>query len=225
MVKVVKFGSKQRKPAAGQHARRKVGRDVFAVLVIGLGVGLSLAWSGLGTTHAIALFENAADRAGTLVLDLTSRIPEDQDAFPVSSIGKTPSVRDSRATQESRGRHYPLCSLSVATRTHCVIDGDTFYFGGTPVRIADIDAPETHPPRCAREADLGDRATRRLAQLLSAGPFQLVRADRDLDRYGRQLRVVLRDGRSIGKALVAEGLARPWTGRRRPWCDRPEPVG
>ena len=48
--------------------------------------------------------------------------------------------------------------------------------------------------------------------------FQLVRADRDLDKYGRQLRVVIRDGRSIGRMLVVEGLARPWNGKRRPWC-------
>jgi hypothetical protein len=29
---------------------------------------------------------------------------------------------------------------------------------------------------------------------------------------------VIRDGRSIGDAMVARGLARPWTGQREPWC-------
>jgi endonuclease YncB( thermonuclease family) len=34
----------------------------------------------------------------------------------------------------------------------CVIDGDTFKLGERKVRIIGIDAPETHPPRCAEEA-------------------------------------------------------------------------
>ena len=42
----------------------------------------------------------------------------------------------------------------------CVIDGDTFYLGSQAIRIADIDTPETHPPRCEYEAELGERATR-----------------------------------------------------------------
>jgi micrococcal nuclease len=99
-----------------------------------------------------------------------------------------------------------------------VIDGDTFRVGGDTIRIADIDTPETNPARCAYEADLGDRATRRLAQLLGQGPFKLQPAGRDADRYGRKLRVVTRGGYSVGNVLVAEGLARTWTGRREPWC-------
>lgn len=42
--------------------------------------------------------------------------------------------------------------------TNCVVDGDTFWFQGQKIRMADIDAPETHPSRCAHEADLGQRA-------------------------------------------------------------------
>jgi micrococcal nuclease len=41
---------------------------------------------------------------------------------------------------------------------------------------------------------------------------------RDEDRYGRKLRTIERDGRSLGDVLVAEGLARPWDGARRSWC-------
>lgn len=100
----------------------------------------------------------------------------------------------------------------------CVVDGDTFRMGGARIRIADIDAPETHPPRCAREADLGGKATRRLHALLNAGPFVLDSTDRDEDRHGRKLRIVRRDGESLGAILVAEGLARRWSGGRRPWC-------
>jgi micrococcal nuclease len=103
--------------------------------------------------------------------------------------------------------------------TNCVVDGDTFWIGGEKVRIADIDAPETHPPRCDHEAELGERATLRLQQLLNAGPVTLTATDRDTDRYGRLLRVVERGGQSLGDRLVDEGLARRWTGRRLPWCD------
>ena len=102
--------------------------------------------------------------------------------------------------------------------TNCVVDGDTFWMAGEKIRIADIDTPETHPSRCALEADLGGRATLRLQALLNAGPVTLAMIDRDTDRYGRKLRVVERGGQSLGDTLVAEGLARPWTGRRMPWC-------
>ena len=41
---------------------------------------------------------------------------------------------------------------------------------------------------------------------------------RDTDVYGRQLRVVTRDGQSLGMLLVAEGLAHVWDGGKRSWC-------
>ncbi|MFY9352132.1 MAG: thermonuclease family protein [Sphingobium sp.] len=102
--------------------------------------------------------------------------------------------------------------------TNCVVDGDTFWFQGGKYRIADIDTPETHGPRCAAEAELGARATERLQALLNAGPFSLKVGDREVDRYGRALRIVTRDDESLGAILVAEGLARSWDGARRPWC-------
>ncbi len=101
-----------------------------------------------------------------------------------------------------------------------VIDGDTFDYRGDRIRVVGIDAPETHPPRCAREAELGERATARLRELLAAGPFELGSIDRDEDRYGRKLRTVTRGGRDLGRQLVAEGLARAYSGGRRSgWCD------
>lgn len=100
----------------------------------------------------------------------------------------------------------------------CIVDGDTFWFEGQRVRIADIDTPETHAPRCPEEAALGRRATARLTALMNQGPFSLGSVGRDRDRYGRALRIVMRDGRSVGAMLVTEGLARPWEGSRQPWC-------
>ena len=59
----------------------------------------------------------------------------------------------------------------------------------------------------------------RLAELLNPGPFTLARAPgRDRDRYGRLLRTVTRQGESLGAALVREGLAETWQGRRGSWC-------
>jgi endonuclease YncB( thermonuclease family) len=100
-----------------------------------------------------------------------------------------------------------------------VIDGDTFHYRGERIRIADIDTPEV-AGRCAGERALAGRATRRLAVLLAESPFELhpLASGRDTDRYGRKLRIVVRDGRSVGDTLVGEGLARTWTGRREPWC-------
>jgi endonuclease YncB( thermonuclease family) len=81
------------------------------------------------------------------------------------------------------------------------------------------DAPELSPPRCEAERLRGEAAKHRLLILLNAGPFSLVSTDRDRDRYGRQLRTVERQGRSLGSMLVKEGLARPWTGSRQLWCE------
>lgn len=114
-------------------------------------------------------------------------------------------------------RPYSLCAGT--TRSHCVVDGDTIWHEGTKIRIADIDTPEVGDPKCSSEAALGAKATKRLLQLVNAGPFQMQAwQGRDEDKYGRKLRVFVRDGRSLGDILVSEGLARTWTGRRQPWC-------
>ncbi|GEC34042.1 membrane protein [Sinorhizobium fredii USDA 205] len=101
----------------------------------------------------------------------------------------------------------------------CVVDGDTLYVAGEKIRVADIDTPETSEPKCASEKALGERATERFIELVNAGAFEM-RAwqGRDEDQYGRKLRVLVRDGRSLGDILVSEGLARTWSGRREPWC-------
>jgi endonuclease YncB( thermonuclease family) len=112
--------------------------------------------------------------------------------------------------------HFSMCFTGGGY--NCVVDGDTIWLNGTKIRIADIDAPETHDPRCSSEKELGDRATLRLQQLLNGGVVTLKAVDRDTDRYGRKLRVVDVDGESVGDVLVSEGLARVWDGARHPWC-------
>lgn len=131
-------------------------------------------------------------------------IPTSRNAAPQAALASSVS--------------FSLCHAGGGS--NCVVDGDTLWLNGEKIRVADIDAPETHPPRCDAEADLGNRATRRLAELVNAGPFeaQVASDGRDADRFGRKLRVLVRDGQSLGAVMVDEGLARSWTGRRQPWC-------
>lgn len=112
---------------------------------------------------------------------------------------------------------FTLCS--EGTRITCVIDGDTIRYGGEKIRLADINTPETAEAQCQSEAVLGERAKLRLLGWVNAGPFEIrVVNTNDRDRYGRLLRILVRDGRSVGDLLVAEGLAERWTGQRRNWC-------
>jgi endonuclease YncB( thermonuclease family) len=132
-------------------------------------------------------------------------------------IGLSMPISAGRSSPQSEGTvRFSLCRTGGGV--NCVVDGDTAWIDGAKVRIADIDAPETHPPRCAKEAERGKQATLRMQALMNAGPFEQRSIERDTDRYGRKLRVLVRDGRSLGDQLVAEGLARPYAGGRRPWC-------
>ena len=121
------------------------------------------------------------------------------------------------ASAEARTTHsFAVCGM---VRRTCVVDGDTIWLEGVKIRIADIDTPEISQPKCDYEYDLGIKARDRLVVLLNQGEFSSVPiGNRDEDQYGRKLRVLMRDGRSIGDQLVAEGLARTWSGRREPWC-------
>lgn len=112
---------------------------------------------------------------------------------------------------------FALCSYPA--EGNCVLDGDTIQYEGVRIRVADIDAPETHDYRCAHELALGTAATERLLDLLNQGPFELRRQGfRDGDVYGRKLRVIERNHQSLGAILVDAGLARRWDGARHPWC-------
>lgn len=138
-------------------------------------------------------------------------------AMTVMLIGIVGTAGARAAMSDSHSARFSICSGSP--RTNCVVDGDTFWFRGQKIRIADIDTPELRPSRCAREVRLGEAAKYRLLALLNAGAFSVASGSRYEDRNGRKLRIVLRKGSSIGNTLVAEGLARHWEGRRRSWCD------
>ncbi|MBI3506124.1 MAG: thermonuclease family protein [Proteobacteria bacterium] len=112
-------------------------------------------------------------------------------------------------------------STAQAAALACrAVDGDTIVCAGETIRISNIDTPElgSHA-RCASEAELAARAKTFTATRLAAGEVVLHRdVKRPRDRYGRTLATVAVDGRDLGEALVAAGLARVWDGRRHPWC-------
>lgn len=143
---------------------------------------------------------------------------------PMETLGEVPArammmlagAPEAAAPADRLSASFDLCHSGGGI--NCVVDGDTFWFGGEKYRIADIDTPETHPARCAEEARLGDAATERLRTWMNEGTFSLESAGRDTDRYGRKLRIVTRGGASVADTLIGEGLARPWEGKRRPWC-------
>jgi endonuclease YncB( thermonuclease family) len=112
---------------------------------------------------------------------------------------------------------FQICDGS--DQINCVFEGDTIRHNGVMIRFEDIDAPSIRTYKCQAEYELGRQATLRLLDLLNLGPFDVVQVgQRAVDRVGRPLRTVFRDGKSLGMQLVAEGLAHPWEGRLHSWC-------
>lgn len=112
---------------------------------------------------------------------------------------------------------FQICDGS--DQINCVFEGDTIRHKGVMIRLEDIDAPSIRNYKCPAEYELGRRATLRLLELLNLGPIDVVQVgQRAVDRIGRPLRTLYRDGKSLGMQLVAEGLAHPWEGRSHNWC-------
>jgi len=202
--------------ARKSRARR---RRIFIIatgIVVGIGIGLLLPPGALRIPGS-----NGEPRVSTPIIpDLEATRPRREDT-PLAPPPAGESYGPPSGTAPSEGNmvsaRFGMCGSGGGR--NCVVDGDTFRHRGEKIRIADIDTPELNPSRCAAEEELGLAAKNRLRDLLNAGPFSLEPIQgRDGDDYGRKLRVVVRDGRSIGDQLVAEGLARTWTGRREPWC-------
>lgn len=102
-----------------------------------------------------------------------------------------------------------------------VIDGDTIEdrISQVTYRLVNIDTPETGVrAQCAAERNLANQATQRARSLIGAAEQVETRVTGRIDRYGRTIAYVVVDGRDLGETLIAEGLARPWRGRREPWC-------
>jgi endonuclease YncB( thermonuclease family) len=173
----------------------------------------SMIWSGLllGLLYTNISWWTAP---GTDAFDLP--LPQARDPWAESRRSRDNLREQEGAPQPAATSPGPVSGSYQSSLR--VVDGDTFWLGGDKIRIADIDTPELEA-RCPSELALAQRATRRLEGLLDEGPFEMSPiAGRDEDRYGRKLRILTRNGRSLGDVLVAEGLARTWTGQRQPWC-------
>jgi micrococcal nuclease len=91
-----------------------------------------------------------------------------------------------------------------------VTDGDTFRLtSGERIRIAGIDAPETHADqaKCHAELALGDTAAARARALLDGRTVGIERVGRS---YNRTVARVTLDGRDVATMFVADGIARWW---------------
>lgn len=191
---VLKFGEKQ-SPAAKIWAAPDLAEDSLAPPARGFGVLLATGFAFVFVAAFIFM-------------------PTDWfDAPPASARGEMQLAASPADTLSGR---FGFCHEGGGY--NCVVDGDTFWFEGSKIRIADIDTPETHPSRCAYEARTGKAATQALHALLNQGAFSLENIDRDRDRFGRKLRIVTRGGKSLGGVLVDQGLARWYGTGRRSWC-------
>ena len=111
---------------------------------------------------------------------------------------------------------FPICD--AAPRITCVVDGDTVWHEGVKYRFEDIDTPEKGAlAGCMQEGLQAIEATKRLAEILSTHTFAIETSGED--RYGRVLARFRIGNTTAGEMLVAEGLARSWSGRREEWCE------
>jgi len=108
-----------------------------------------------------------------------------------------------------------------------VVDGDTvdvrahIWLGQSltvRVRIDGVDAPETRSG-CADERRLALAARDYLTRRLLNKEIKLIAVV--YDKFGGRVRAEISDAEGdIARALIAEGLARPYRGeRRQPWCE------
>lgn len=101
----------------------------------------------------------------------------------------------------------------------CVQNGDLFWLRGAAIRISDIRAPDRYAALCPAESILAWKSAQRLRDLLNAGPFELAEeTSHDGGYVDEVLRIVMRDGKSIGQMLLDEGLAKPWSAEEPDWC-------
>jgi len=110
---------------------------------------------------------------------------------------------------------------TIDQQTFSVTDGDTIRVNGEPsgTRLVGFNTPEKFSPQCARERDLGNRASARLAEIVSKSSMQLTKVACSCTpgtegtarcNYGRSCGILRADGRDIGEILISEGLAVPF---------------
>jgi endonuclease YncB( thermonuclease family) len=151
-------------------------------------------------------------REAATVEDVLARQP----ALPLAGAGADIQMGGTLVGRGYRNTFY-FCGTSGLD--NCVADGGVFWFQKQQIRLADVVAPKTENARCDSERQKGFAAKVRLRDLLNQGGFDLVDwPNADGDGRGRKLRVVMRNGQSIGQQLVREGLVHGVSDAAKPWC-------
>jgi endonuclease YncB( thermonuclease family) len=106
---------------------------------------------------------------------------------------------------------YPLCGDEKLRS--CVVDGNTFWYGGEFMRLKAINPPAT---KVACVTSTADAARDRLMKLLNTGEIFVFRYGTDTE--GHTLSTVLVEGKEVGETLIAEGLAQPSSASTGAFC-------
>jgi endonuclease YncB( thermonuclease family) len=201
-------------------------RGVGPLLVLGIIFAGAIGWTAWRSWPAPPVETGlSSEIEWNAVQAVPTRTPDAQDiewqrrAHDPSPVIASPAAEQGEAIQSGLQRASGARNDDAGTPTGklYIIDGDTFAIGKERIRIAGMDAPETHPPRCMREAQLGLAATAKLEQLLEGGTVTMGPATRD--KYGRELRQVSVDGVDVAQTMIAAGLASSYGGgKRQGWC-------
>lgn len=136
----------------------------------------------------------------------------------VRRIAAAPGERIVQHVEPDHARSITFAMCIGGQGYNCVVDGDTFRMANEPMRIRNIDTPETYRNLCggAREKALGKRAAERLLSILNSGLLSIDR--HGTDRFGRTLVAVNVSGQDVGETLIEEQLARRWPDGSKWWC-------
>jgi endonuclease YncB( thermonuclease family) len=130
-----------------------------------------------------------------------------------------------------------VSAASIASNDVRVIDGDTIrvHHRQPDVRLVGFNAPETRRANCPWERELGDKATRRLRDLVHSSQldFQFVACacppgteGTPSCNYGRRCGTLKANGQDVGLILIRENLAVSFVCGQtscpptpKPWCN------
>ena len=121
-----------------------------------------------------------------------------------------------------------MLALLLAASIACaqpvrVIDGDTIEVcnlnGVERIRIADLDAPESYRPACAKEKLAGIEAKQAAIQFFVRPSVDLDIQRRSTDRYGRSIADVSVNGKDFRQHMITEGHGVQWQfNEKYDWC-------
>jgi endonuclease YncB( thermonuclease family) len=191
----------RREPSSRRWSPRRPAKRLLAIAII------------LG---AIAIGFHAAPYLSSHASGIVAQLPYTDTLrrwMPERRTDVAPASLPASDGKIAAARPMPVCGEGY--RVNCVVDGDTVWVDREKIRIETIDAPEVHG-RCPYETDLAARATKRLQALLSEHRMTIARHGNDI--YGRTLARISTDAGEVGGIMASEGLARRWTGHRKPWC-------